>query len=209
LGRVALSYDELPEGSDLRRDYRAGGAVTVTAPAGEPSVAARRSLAHRTGVFSAVVCTACMGMALWTAWPAVIRLDAGLRATAAVLFAVLAGGSFLLVWKVGYGARLDLLADACRETVVLHADPRGLVIETAGPRGGQSLDLPAGEIRAIRSAVEIRGTGFAGGRLSAGSIPCLEIDRATGPALRLLAGRHPAELHWVAATLSQALRSSH
>ena len=196
-----LEYDELPSGSDVRREYAPGGAVTITAPAGEPSAAARRAVAQRTGLSSAAFCAVALAAALWVGFglfPSFARLDAALRAAAIVLFAVVCAGVFLLVWKVQYGTGVDLLIELCAESVILHADAHRLLVETAGPQGSHSFDLAAGEI--VRVAV-------VSGRRSAQGVPCLTIDRAGGAALRILPGRHPAELQWVAATLRHALES--
>lgn len=193
---MALAYDELPAGSDLRREYGPGGAVTVTAPAGEPSVAARRATAQATGLASAVLCTASLAALLWVLWPALTRLDTGLRVAAGALFVVFSGGLFLLVWKVWYAAHLDLLTDARRETVVLHADARGLLIESQGPEGARSIEIPTGSALGVRPA---------GGWRAVETIHCIKIERRDGATLCLLAGRHPAELRWVAATLRQSL----
>jgi hypothetical protein len=196
IARVALAYDELPAGSDLRREFGPDGSVTITAPAGEPSPALRRSMARDTAIYGAAFCAGPMAVLLWAAWPLVARLDFPRRVTAMGLGVVLAGGIFLLVWKVWYGAHFDLVAKARREAAVLHADARGLLIETTGPEGPQSVEVPASE--AIRISV-------VGWRFNRVPIPHIRIERPHAPAVRLLTGRDPAELRWVAATLAQAL----
>ena len=197
---LPLVYDELPAGSDLRREFGADGSVTITAPAGEPSGAARRAAAHSTGLSSAGLCGLMLLLLLWPALPvfeSVRRLDAGLRALATVLFTLFCGGVFLLVWKVRYGKWLDLLVEARREAVVVHADRRRLLIEIAGPRGNHSFDLPADQIRRISIGGDQR-------RL-AEPVSLVKLELADGSVIPLLAGRHRAELTWAAATLTEAL----
>ena len=193
---LPLAYDELPVGSDLRREYSADGAVTITAPAGEPSGAARRAAAHSTGLSTAALCILMLVLLVWPALPLVERvrrLDAGLRPVVMVLLALFVGGVFLLVWKVRYGAWLDRMAEARREAVVLHADRRRLLIEIAGPRGEQSFDLPVERVRCIR----------VGGAGRAAPMAMLNVELTGGSTLGLLAGRHRAELSWMASTLRE------
>jgi hypothetical protein len=196
VARVALAYDDLPAGSDLRRAFGPDGSVTVTAPAGDPSPASRRSMARTNAISGAAFSAGIMAVALWVAWPLVARLDFPLRVTAMGLGVVLAGGVFLLAWKVWYGADFDLVATARREAAVLHADARGLLIETAGPEGPQSVEVPASEV--LRISV-------VGWRFNRPPIPHIKLERPHAPTLRLLTGRDPAELRWVVATLIHAL----
>ena len=193
---LPLGYDELPPGSDLSRAYGDGGAVTITAPAGEPSASVCRGAAHGTGVWSATVTGLGLAVGLVLALglsDSIRRLDSGLRLLAAALFLLFCGGVFLLVWRVRYAARLEALAQARRQAVVLDADGQRLLVETAGPPGPESLDIPADQIRAI---------GIIG---YAESVLCLGVHLGGGTVLKLMPGRHPTELRWVAAALVQAL----
>jgi hypothetical protein len=196
-----LSYDDLPPGSDLRRQYGEDGSVAITAPAGEPSDAARRAALHSTGVFAALFAAGLMGILgasfILDRPP---RIDPPLRVLAAVLFAVVCGGFFLLAWRAGFTTRLDLLAKARRQTTLLHASPVRLLIETSGPDGDQSIDIPAEKIRWIRPTPE----GLLGG-VSREPVPCLKLTTLDGSVYRLLRGRHRGELTWVANTLRAAL----
>ena len=200
LAAHALVYNELPTGSDIRREYGPGGAVTITAPAGEPSAAARRAAAYSTGISSAAVCGIGLLALLWVGSamsPSFQRLDAELRVMAMVLFGVFCAGVFVLVWKVYYAARLDVLVELCREASILHANNQRLLVETTGPRGNRSFEVKSAEVRCVS---------VAGGHSSRSPVPYVNVERSDGSLLRLLPGRHPAELHWVAATVSHALR---
>lgn len=202
----ALEYDELRAGSDLRREYRDGGAVTISAPAGEPSVTARRAALHTTGVSSAALCGIGMLLLLALAAPfsqRFARLDAALRHVAIVLFALFCGGLYVLIWKVRYGACLDALAEARRESAVLHAGAGRLLVETAGPDGPRSYDLPAADIRRVR-VTHFPSMGHAGGA-EAAVVACVKVDLTDGSSIRLLPGHHAMELRSVASSLTHAL----
>jgi hypothetical protein len=201
---VGLAYDELPPGSDVRREYGADGAVTITAPAGEPSAAARRAAAQRTGVSSAIVCgfgltflLAVMLSVSNSSW----RMHGAFRVGAVLLFGVVCAGVFLLAWWVSFRARLEALAEARRQAVVLHADARRLLVETAGPLGRESLDLAANDVE----FVGVVAVPWTQGGSAPEAVPCLRVDLRDGRTLRLMPGRHEAELRWVGAALSQAL----
>jgi len=193
---LALSYDELPAGSDLRREYHGDGSVTITSPAGEPSVAVRRAAAQRHALTGAAFAAVVIAGILWGVWPQFVRLDTARRAVVLGMLVVVAGGAFLLAWKVWYSGDLDLLTKARRESVVLHAGASGLLIETAGPRGEQSYAISANQPGRIS---------VHGWRWDAIRVPHLKLERPNDPTVLLFAGRHPAELEWVAATLRQAL----
>jgi hypothetical protein len=197
---VRLAYDELPEGSDLRRAYDVGGGVTITAPAGELSPAVRRSASLGEALAAGVVC----GVALLAGALLLIpmirsnRLDPSLRAPAIVTLGVLCASVYLLVWRVLYSSRTYVLSDLRRQSTVFHADARRLLVETSGPLGDRSFDIAVGDILSI--SVTAQGLSSAA---SAESVPCLRIGIRAMPHLSLLGGHHPAELHWVAASLSE------
>ena len=92
--RVALAYDELPEGSALRRDYDGRGGVTITAPAGELSAPVRRAALRSAMVSALLASAACLLVVGYLVLDAARsnRFDPALRGAAAVALAVLAGG---------------------------------------------------------------------------------------------------------------------
>ena len=200
---LPLAYDELPPGSDIRREYGPGGAVTITAPAGEPSAAVRRAAAQRAGVSGAVVCGVALGVGVILGvglLDSVRRLDSGSRLLALAMFTVFCGGVFLLAWNVLYANRLNVLGEARREAAVLHADGYRLLVETAGPKGVESLDLSIADVQSMTVST---GAGWASDS-NVESVPCLRVMLQSGRLLRLLSGRHETELRWVAAAVAQA-----
>ena len=194
----ALSYDELPEGSALRRRYDGRGGVTITAPAGElPAslhrVASRAALVPAT--FAMVACGTAIGLLLLRLAQS-NRLDPSLREAAMVALAALAGGVFLFVWLTRYLALCEALLAGRRHASVLHADPNRLLLETTRPSDGRSIDVPVGMIRFMkvtRAALDDR-------RLP--RVACLQLLLRDGTVHVLFGGHHTAELHWIAASVS-------
>ena len=196
----ALAYDELPEGSDLRRDYDGAGGVTIRAPAGDLPPSVRREAARGGVVAAGVVCGVCLLLGGALLLQALRRgIDPALRAPAAVALGVFCSGVFLLVWWVKYSARTHLLSDARRRTTVLHADANRIMILSTGPGGERSMDLPVERVIAlqvINAAIAETG-GWE-------QIPLLQLRLHGRSFVQLLDGHHEAELRWVAATLSKA-----
>ena len=200
----ALSYDELPEGSVLRREFDGRGGVIITAPAGEPPAAVLRAAVRTAVVPAALAATACLlvvGLLVFDAARS-NRLDPALRGAAVVTLAVLTGGLFLFVWLTRYSMMAYALADARRCSTMLHADSKRLTMEMVAPNRSESLELPADRILSVRPAairVDARWTASV-------AVPCLVVAvRDGGGPHHLLQGHHPAELHWVASALTAAM----
>ena len=196
----ALAYDELPDGSDLSREYDSPGGVTIRAPAGDLPTALRRDAARSGILVAGAACGVCLLLGGTLLLQALRRgIDPALRAPAAVALGAFCTGVFLLVWWVRYAARTELLSDARRQLTVIHADVERIVVETTGPGGDNSLELPVDRVVALQ--VTNAPITAAGGRAR---LPCLQLRLDDRPPVCLLAGHHEAELRWVAATLSQA-----
>lgn len=195
-----LTYDDLPPGSALRRQFGEDGSVAITAPAGEPSHAARRAALHVTGVVAALM-SASLLVVLCLFVPVMSdgrpRIDPALRLLGIILFAVFCGGIFLLNWRTLFDKRMEWLSKARQQSTLLYASPARLLVETSGPEGDRSLDLPAEAIHSIR----LGPTG-----LFPREFPCcLQITATDGSVHRLLTGHHRGELTWVVDTLRQTL----
>ena len=200
-----MAYDELPEGSALRRDYDGRGGVTITAPAGELSAPVRRAALRSAMVSALLASAACLLVVGYLVLDAARsnRFDPALRGAAAVALAVLAGGVFLFVWLTRYSMLSDALADARRCSSVLHADATRLLVETVTTSGPESIDLPADRILAVNPA-DVRARGR---RAAPVQVPCLAVTLRDGRVHHLLHGHHPAELRWVGVTLSHATKT--
>ena len=201
---LALDYDDLPAGSDVRREYDGAGGVRVTVPAGEPPAGALRAASQRAMIDAAVVCSAglVLGILVVTLVIDLRRLGSVERIWAVAAFAALTGGVFLLLWRTRREARAEALRGARRQGTVFDARAGRLLIETAGPYGDESHDLRATSVRSITVRPGVRSLG---GRTDGPALPCLAIDRSDGMAVQLLHGSDPVELRVVARTLVRAL----
>jgi amino acid transporter len=208
-----LSYDDLPPGSDLRREYRTtsaherGTTVIITVPGGDVPAEIRRKESRAAMVRAAAVAAVLvliLGFAAFGVYRDNLRrLDPVLRLGAQVLAIAFTVCLFLLAWRIDRGARLDSLGKARRQSTVLHADRHELLVETAGPFGQASHRLAGNRIR-----------GFAVARIvshDAGllliTLRWLVIHRNDGPSLHLLPGREAAEIQWVILSLQRALHA--
>ena len=202
---LLLHYDELPSGSDVRREFSSDG-VTITVPASEPTAAALRGASAEAMLFAgaAGAGAALVGVSVGLAVVEVSRLDAAVRLFAAVLVGVIVLGVVGLLWRGRYAARVDVLGEARRQATVLHARADRLLVESAGPLGAASHDLAAAAI----TGLQVRRDRLPDPRGRGGDLPvaCLSVFTTTdGEPLRLLAGRDESELRWIAAALGQAL----
>lgn len=203
-GAVALAYDELPEGSELRREFDGRGGLQITAPAGEPPESMRRYVGHA-GLLPASVA---FGVCVAVGGPLVLeqiltnRIDPELRSAALLALGVLATGVFLFVWLTRRAALSHAVAEARRRSSVLHADAERLLVEVAAPSGddspGESLDLPVAQLWGLKVAV----AALDPAREST-AVPCLRLFLTDGTTHLLLGGHHPMELAWVAGSVSE------
>jgi len=197
----ALQYDDLPDGSELRREYDGAGGVTITAPAGEPPAPVRGAIARSALIPASAALAACLGLAGFGLQLIVRgnRLDPELRLPAIVALAFVAGGVFLLVWFTQYSRNAEAAASARRQSTVLHGNRTRLLIEATGPWGNRSAELSAKEIVYVRVVRERLDPD-----LRTPPIPCVQVQLRDGTRHLLLGGHHPTELRWAAAALSQA-----
>lgn len=196
----ALSYDELPEGSELRREYDGRGGLTITAPAGDLPPSVRRALGRAGLAPAAVALGLCLGIVGFVVLQAARsnRLDPSLRTAALVTLGFLGVGVFLFVWLTYYSMRSYALTDARRRSTVVHADASRLLVEIVGPAGEESLDTRVGDIVAFEVA---HAPPDGSGRPA--PVPCLRVALRDGSARVILAGHHLAELSWAAAALAE------
>lgn len=197
---TTLAYDELPEGSELRRESDGRGGVTITSPAGEVPVSVRRA-AVRAGLLpasiAAVVCLLIVGGVVLEAGRT-NRLEPSLRPAAAVALGVLGTAVFLFVWLKYSAMVFYALQHARRQSSVLHAGAGRLFFETAGPLDNSSLEIAATDIAALQVAHEM---------CRSVRVPCLKLVLQNGSSHLLLVGHHLAELRWAATALSAATKA--
>jgi hypothetical protein len=199
----ALAYDDLPEGSTLRREFDGQGGVIIVAAAGEVSAASRRWVAGAALLPACAACAVCAlagGLILHTAIRA-NRVDPSLRVAAFVTLGVLAGGFFLFGWWGEYASRTRAMAEARRQSTVLHANPLRLLVEREGAVP-PSIEVATSDIRSILVLLE---PVTSAGQLRSPRVPFVQLRAGNGSILLLLGGHHPAELRWVVAALAEAM----
>jgi hypothetical protein len=207
---TVLAYDDLPPGSDLRREHHPscgerGAFVTITVPGGDlpASVRAKESWAAmvRAAAVAAVLVLLLAAGMLAAYHENLRRLNPGLCVVAQVAAVAVSLCLFLLLWRMDRDARLDTLRKARRQATVLHAGGRELLVETAGPFGQASHRL-AGE--RIRGFSIHRVLSHDAGLLMV-TLRWLVVHLDHGPGIHLLPGREEAEIRWVVQSLQKAL----
>jgi hypothetical protein len=106
----------------------------------------------------------------------------------------------LIVW-VRYGMLMEALRHGRQQMTVIAATQQRLLIETAGPFGVMSLEMPTESIVSLRSVVGRLGDR----RERSWTMRYLSISWRDGRRVLLLPGRDPAELQTVIACLKSAL----
>lgn len=199
----ALAYDELPEGSDVRREYDGAGGVTITAPAGELPPGIRRLLlwdAAVTGAGAGLMMAIPLGILLaYGTRTGRILADPRLRPAALIVLGVFIAGFFLFVWFCEYANKALSFTEARMDATVLHANGTRLLVESFRGETPRSLQLPVTEIQSLAVVREFL-TGGPGDR----RVPCMKFRLHDGSDIRVLGGRHEAELRWVAGAISDA-----
>jgi hypothetical protein len=207
-----LAYDDLPPGSDIRREY-AGGAgagdsaaareVKITVPAGEPPRAAMK-----VALFDSFAAGARSSLALLLL--AFLLFTIGLRnnrvsgvplAWAWAFFALFCAALVLLVVWVRYGMTLDAVRVGREQMTVLAATPARLLIETAGPFGVASYDFAREKVLAL----DVRHGPLRDDRNLPRRVPHVAVALADGRTILILPGRDVRELRWVCATVRQTM----
>jgi hypothetical protein len=204
---LPLAYDDLPPGSDMRREYIGEGdarEVKIIVPAGEPPAAARK-----TALFDAFASGARASWALLLL--ALLLFQLGLRNNrvggialtwAWLFFGIFCGTLVLLVAWVRYGMMLDSLRIGREQMTVIGATSARLLIETAGPFGVASHDFPRENIRSIAISNSV----LRDDRNLPRRLLHLGIALADGRTILILPGRDARELRWVCAATRQTLR---
>jgi hypothetical protein len=206
-----LSYDDLPLGSDLQREYhpssgQPGTTVTITVPGGEipPDLRRRESRASMVRAAAvAAVLVLILGFAAFGVYRDNLRrLGPGLRLGAQALAITFTVCLFLLVWRIDRDTRLEAFGKARRQATVLHANRYGLLAETTGPFGQASHRIAVGRIRALAVArVALHDVGP-----PSVALRWLVVHLDSGPSLHLLPGREEAEIRWVMQSVERALQ---
>ena len=201
-----LAYDDLPPGSDIRREYEGDGAarqVRILVPAGEPPPPA-----VRVAMFDSFASGARSSWALLLG--ALLLFAIGLRnnrvsgvplAWAWLFFAIFCGALVLLVAWVRYGLALDAIRAGRQQMTVLAATPQRLLIETMGPFGIASYDLARERVGGLTIA---RGV-MRDDRNLPRRVLHVALALTDGRTILILPGRDERELQWIVAAVRQVM----
>ena len=201
-----LAYDDLPPGSDIRREYlRDGDArqVRIVVPAGEPPPPVMRIALFDSFASGARTISALLALAL-------LLFTIGLRnnrvsgvplAYAWAFFAVFCAALVLLVAWVRYGLQLDAIRYGRQQMTVLAATPTRLLIETMGPFGIASYDFPRETMKRLDV---VRGV-LRDDRNLPRRVTHVALSLADGRTICLLPARDERELRWICGAVRQAL----
>jgi hypothetical protein len=199
---ATLGYDDLPAGSDIRREFLDGG-VRIAVPAGEAPREAIREAAKSALAWGAAVSAALVLLA-WVIFVYGVRINgvSGIPLLwARAFFAIFCAAVVMLVAWVRYGVISDAIRAGRTQSTALAADRSRLMVETDGAFGAASYDLPAERIRSIVAGQRR----LEDDRRSVRRMNCLVIHLNDGRDITLLPGRSPRELKWIAAAIGERL----
>lgn len=204
---LTLSYDDLPPGSDIRRDLSDDDEpsvyLTVPATPDPPPAVIKQALVE--AIISSLPLSVALLLASLGVFFAGLRINGISGPTLPWAWVFFATFCIALVGLVVW-VRFGVLTDACRlareQATVLAATPKRLVIETTGPFGVASYDLPAQHVQQLtvaRSAIHDT-------RHHARRLWHLAIGLSDGRQILILPGRDVRELRWVSGTVGRVLR---
>jgi hypothetical protein len=200
---LLLRYDDLPAGSDICRTYD-GQVLQITVPAGELPPAVIRQAAYEALAWGAVSSWALLFLAgiVFYMGIRINRISGIVLVWAWFFFAIFCGALVMLVCWIRYGIGIDALRAARRQMTVIAASSTRLLVETAGPFGTASFDLPRESVRQIELARGcIRDENQRPHRLA-----FLRLTLGDGRTFALLAGRDARELRAIAGSLQAKFR---
>jgi hypothetical protein len=203
---VPLSYDDLPPGSDIRRERDADGVVRIIVPAGEPPPAALRQAQYHAVLLGALI----GGVPLVLASAGLVwairsnRISGGPLITAWLMFGVFCAAAVMMAASVLYFLELDALRAGREQMTAVAVSPAKLIIETAGPFGDAGHAINASEIVQVRVRM---GSCYDRRRRRNHTLRHLRCHLVNGSAIDLLPGRERAELAVIAAILREVLQT--
>jgi len=201
-----LAYDDLPAGSDIRREYAGDGAarqVRIVVPAGEPPPPVVKVALFDSFASGARASWALLLLAFLLFWMGLRnnRISGVPLVWAWLFFAVFCAALVLLVAWVRYGLTLDAMRAGRRQMTVLAATPTRLLIETVGPFGVASYDFRREKIAALAIG---RGV-LRDDRNMPRRVRYLAMSLSDGRTICLLPARDERELRWICGTLRQVM----
>ena len=203
---MLLSYDDLPTGSDIRREY-SPGMVRIVVPAGEAQLSGmgqvmREAMAWAAAASGPLIMLA--GVSFYVG-AHVQRLRGDALFYAWVFFAIFCVALVALMGWVRFGVLGDAVRVGHRQMSAIAATPQRLLIETTGPFGVASYDFPAETIR----KVSIERSALFDEMSRRRVLNHLTLYLGDGRSICLLPGRDRAELSCVRNMLQCALEIPH
>jgi hypothetical protein len=202
-----LAYDDLPPGSDVRREPGLDGvSLRIIVPAGEPPPAVRRQTLLDAFASAAPTTAALLALSL-TLFLIGLRTNriSGISlAWAWTFFAVFCGALLLLVAWVRYGMMLDSIRLAREQQTVLEMTPHRLLIETTGPFGVAGYDFAVDQF----AIVTLRRAQLRDDRNTPRRLLHLALSLRDGRTILLLPGRDVRELEWITNAMRRVMKVS-
>ena len=204
---LPLAYDDLPPGSDIRREYVGDGdarEVKIIVPAGAPPPAAVKAVLFDAFASGARASWALLLLALMLFFMGIRnnRISGVALTWAWFFFGVFCAALVLLVAWVRYGMMLESLRIGREQLTVLAVTPARLLIETAGPFGVASYDFAREKIARITVGHSV----LRDDRNLSRRVSTVAIALVDGRTILMLPGRDERELRWVAATLRDTMK---
>jgi hypothetical protein len=200
---IPLAYDDLPSGSEIRREYSPQG-VRIVVPPGEVLPEGMHQAQREALVWGALssIPLILLGGVIFYLLARLNRIDGRILFFAWGFFGLFCAALVMLLARERYGKLTDGIRLGRQQMTVLVARPSRLLIATTGPFGGDSYDLPGESVRRLL----IQRTALLDEFSRRHILLHLMLEFADGRSIRLLPGRDRAELQTVAATLKQALQ---
>jgi hypothetical protein len=197
-----LTYDNLPRRSALLREVLPDG-IIITSAAREPDQHARASARNGAVIAAAAISGAalliCATIFGAQAYAHRNTLPRGTGLIAGVFCIAL----FAFVWQLKSVARIHALGRALAQNTVLAARAGRVLVESIGPLGETSLDVPCSMIGEIRVIKRIRLD-----RCDGQAFSCLEIELANSQRVQTLLGHDLSDLIFVKRALDAACKAS-
>jgi hypothetical protein len=200
-----LAYDDLPPGSDMRREPSPDGqTIRIVVPAGEPPPAMVRAIRFRALAAAAPMSVAPLIIALALFYSALHnnRISGVPLAWAWLAFWTFCGSLFVLIIWIHYGLLLDALRAARQQQTAIAITPQRLLVETSGPFGDASHDFTPD---AIDSLVVVPRGLARDARMRGRRVSYLVIATGDSRGPAILPGRDVIELRWVAGAISRTM----
>jgi hypothetical protein len=197
---AVLAYDDLPPGSDIRREYH-GDLLKITVPAGAVPPSARRAVAQAALVSGAVSSWAFLLLAfvVFAYFVRINRVIGTPLTWAFSFFAIFCTAIVALVAWVRYGMLLEDLQAGRRQATVIAITPARVVVETSGRFGALGHEWAVDELVGVSIGRDVMRD--AEGR--ARRLERLQVQLAGGRRVALLPGRDRTELRWIAQAIGR------